>query len=126
MTTVLQVLNGEPPAKTRFVRVQIPPGTRFRYSESHFALLQQLLTDVTNTPFPDLMHALVFKPLGMRDSSYHQSFPEERFSATVTGHYFDGVPVNGKWRLFPALAASGLWTTPSDLPRLMPDIQLAR
>ncbi len=126
MPTLLQVLNGEPPAYPRPVRVQLPPGTRFRYSESHFALLQQLLTDVTRTPFPDLMHILVFEPLGMRESSYHPSFPEDHFSATATGHYFDGVPVNGKWRLFPALAASGLWTTPSDLARLIIDIQLAR
>jgi len=126
MPTLLQVLNGEPPAKTRPVRVQIPPGTRFRYSESHFAVLQQLLTDVTNTPFPDLMQALVFEPLGMCDSSYHPSFPEQRFSATAIGHYFDGLPINGKWRLFPALAASGLWTTPSDLARLLLDLQLAR
>ncbi len=124
MPTLLQVLNGEPPAKTRPVRVQIPPGKRFRYSESHFAVLQQLLTDVTNTPFPDLMQALVFVPLGMCNSSYHPSFPEQRFSAT--GHYFDGVPINGKWRMFPALAASGLWTTPSDLACLLLDLQLAR
>jgi CubicO group peptidase (beta-lactamase class C family) len=126
MPTLLHVLNGEPPAQTRAVRVQIPPGSRFRYSESHFALLQQLLTDVTSIPFPDLMHTLVFEPLGMRDSSYHPSFPEERFRAIATGHYVDSVPVNGKWRIFPALAASGLWTTPSDLARLILDIQLAR
>jgi CubicO group peptidase (beta-lactamase class C family) len=124
--TLLHVLNGELPAKTRPVRVQIPPGTRFRYSESHFALLQQLLTDVTRTPFPDLMHALVFEPLRMRDSSYHLSFPEPRFSTTATGHYLDGVPIKGKWRIFPALAASGLWTTPFDLAQLIIDMQLAR
>ena len=126
MPTLLHVLNGEAPAKTRAVRVQIPPGTRFRYSESHFALLQQLLTDVTRTPFPDLMHTLVFEPLGMRDSSYHPSFPEQQFSTTATGHYFDGVPISGKWRIFPALAASGLWTTPFDLAQLIIDLQLAR
>jgi CubicO group peptidase (beta-lactamase class C family) len=126
MPTLLHVLNGEPPAKTRPVRVQIPPGTRFRYSESHFALLQQLLMDVTSTPFPDLMRTLVFEPLGMHDSSYHPSFPEPRFSATATGHYLDGVPITGKWRIFPALAASGLWTTPSDLAQLIIEMQLAR
>src|SRR5437764_7865514 len=126
MPTLLHVLNGEAPAKTRAVRVQIPPGTRFRYSESHFALLQQLLTDLTRTPFPDLMQTLVFEPLGMRDSSYHPSFSAQQFSTTATGHYFDGVPIKGKWRIFPALAASGLWTTPFDLAQLIIDIQLAR
>jgi CubicO group peptidase (beta-lactamase class C family) len=124
--TLLQVLNGEPPAKTRPVRVQLPPGTRFRYSESHFAVLQQLLTDVTRTPFPQLVQELVFEPLGMHNSSYDLSFPERRPGAAATGHYLDGMPVNGKWRIFPALAASGLWTTPSDLARLIVDIQLAR
>src|SRR5436305_14844457 len=84
MPTLLHVLNGKPPAHTRPVRVQLPPGTRFRYSESHFALLQQLLTDVTRTPFPELMHTLVFEPLGMWESSYHPSFPEQQFSTTAT------------------------------------------
>ena len=69
MPTLLHVLNGEPPAQTRAVRVQIPPGTRFRYSESHFALLQQLLTDVTSIPFPDLMHTLVFEPKGQGETA---------------------------------------------------------
>jgi CubicO group peptidase (beta-lactamase class C family) len=124
--TLLHVLNGEPPARTRPVRVQLPPGTCFRYSESHFAVLQQLLTDVTSTPFPQLVQELVFGPLGMHNSSYDLSFPERRPGATATGHYLDGLPVNGKWRIFPALAASGLWTTPSDLARLIVDIQSAR
>jgi CubicO group peptidase (beta-lactamase class C family) len=126
MPTLLHVLNGEAPAKTRAVRVQIPPGTRFRYSESHFALLQQLLTDLTRTPFPDLMQTLVFEPLGMRDSSYHPPLSAQQFSTTATGHYFDGMPIKGKWRIFPALAASGLWTTPFDLAQIIIEIQLAR
>jgi len=124
--TLLQVLNGEPPAKTRAVRVHSLPGTSFHYSESHFAVLQQLLTDVTSTPLPELARVLVLGPLGMRNSSYDPLFPERRFSATATGHYLDGAPVSGKWRFFPAVAASGLWSTPSDLALLVVDLQLAR
>jgi CubicO group peptidase (beta-lactamase class C family) len=124
--SLLHVLNGKSPARTRPVRMEITPGTRFRYSESHFAVLHQLLTDVTNTPFPDLMRELVFEPLGMQNSSYALSFPQRRPGSTATGHYLDGVPLNGKWRIFPALGASGLWTTPSDLARLIVDLQSAR
>ena len=42
-----QILRGEPPANTPAVRRELSPGSEFRYSGSHYAVLQQLLTDVT-------------------------------------------------------------------------------
>ncbi len=73
--TMAQTLRGEPPANTPPVRASLLPGSQFRYSGSHYAVLQQLLTDVTKTPFDELMRTLVFEPAGMADSSYRQDFP---------------------------------------------------
>ncbi|MEO6091349.1 MAG: serine hydrolase domain-containing protein [Umezawaea sp.] len=114
--TLRQVLDGEPPANTPPVRVSTLPGSRFRYSGSHYAVLQQLLEDVTGTPFTDLLRTLVLDPLGMADSSYDQAFPHQRPAAV--GHHVDGEPLSGKWRVQPELAGAGLWTTPTDLVRL--------
>ena len=116
LPTLRQVLDGEPPANTPPVRPTMLPGSRFRYSGSHYAVLQQLLEDVTGTPFADLMRALVLDPLGLADSSYDQTFPHQRPAAD--GHHVDGTPVSGKWRVQPELAGAGLWTTPTDLVRL--------
>jgi hypothetical protein len=107
------------------VRAVLVPGTRFRYSGSHYSVLQQLLVDATGAPFPDLARELVFAPLGMRDSSYDQAYPEARPASVAVGHYIGGEPVHGGWRVLPEMAGAGLWTTPADLARLLVDVQRA-
>ncbi len=123
--TLLQVLEGQAPANTPLVSVVLIPGSQFRYSGSHYAVLQQLLADVTGEPFPELMRELVFDPLEMDNSSYDQSYPETRLKSTAVGHYIGGEPVYGKWRVIPEMAGAGLWTTASDLARLACEIQRA-
>jgi CubicO group peptidase (beta-lactamase class C family) len=50
--SLLQTLCGEaPPANTPPVRPSLLPGSGFRYSGSHYAVLQQLMAEVTATPF---------------------------------------------------------------------------
>jgi CubicO group peptidase (beta-lactamase class C family) len=124
--TLHDVLEGRPPANTPPVRVVLLPGTRFRYSGSHYAVIQQVLVDATGTPFPALMRRLVFAPLGMDHSSYDQAYPDERPGAAAVGHYLGGMPVDGKWRVLPEMAGAGLWTTPTDLARLALEIQRAQ
>jgi CubicO group peptidase (beta-lactamase class C family) len=123
--TLLQVLEGESPAKTPPVRATLIPGSQFRYSGSHYAVLQQVMIDVTKTPFPELMRDVVFEPLGMDNSSYDQTYPETRPDLTAVGHYIGGEPVHGKWRVIPEMAGAGLWTTASDLAQVACEIQRA-
>ncbi|MEV6596635.1 serine hydrolase domain-containing protein [Actinoplanes sp. NPDC051346] len=119
-----QILRGEPPANTPKVRRELPPGTEFRYSGSHYAVLEQLLTDVTGTPFATLMSTLVLEPVGMADSSYDQCFPYEHQERAARGHR-GGTPVPGGWHTQPEMAAAGLWSTPADLVRLEREISRA-
>ena len=116
-----QILRGEPPANTPRVRRELPPGTEFRYSGSHYAVLEQLLTDVTGTPFDTLMATLVLEPVGMADSSYDQRFPYEHQERAARGHS-GGTPVPGGWHTQPEMAGAGLWSTPADLVRLEREI----
>jgi CubicO group peptidase (beta-lactamase class C family) len=71
--------------------------------------------DVTGKPFPDLMQQLVLDPLGMRNSSYNQGYPESHPESAAVGHYIGGEPVHGKWRVMPEMAGAGLWTSAVDL-----------
>lgn len=123
--TLPQVLDGQPPANTPPVRVALLPQSQFRYSGSHYSVLQQLMVDVTNTPFPELMRDLVFKPLGMHNSSYDQASPETRQESVAVGHAIGGTPVHGKWRVIPEMAGAGLWTTAVDLAQVACEIQRA-
>ena len=121
--TLSQVLEGQPPANTPPIRSALIPGSMFRYSGSHYAVLQQLLIDVTRKPFHELMRELVFEPLHMLNSSYDQSYPDTRPESTAVGHYIGGEPLYGKWRVIPEMAGAGLWTTATDLARLEREIQ---
>lgn len=125
LPTTRETLLGESPANTPPVRVTVLPGTQFRYSGSHYTVLQQLLMDVTGQPFAALLRELVFAPLGMRDSGYELDFPARHPGATASGHDAGGAPLADGWRLLPESAGAGLWTTPGDLCRLACDIMAA-
>ena len=124
--TLVQVLNGEKPANSPPVRVDLVPGTKWRYSGGGVLIEQQLLMDVTGKPFPQLMRDIVFDKLGMRDSSYEQPLPPARAAQAASGTYASGKTVRGKWHVYPEMAAGGLWTTPSDLATFAIEIALSR
>src|SRR5918997_689871 len=93
LPTVPQVLDGAPPANTAPVRVDLEPGTRFRYSGGGTTVAQLLLTDTERKPFPDIARETVLAPLGMTDSTYEQPLPAGRARHAATGHRADGKPV---------------------------------
>jgi CubicO group peptidase (beta-lactamase class C family) len=126
LPTLIQVLNGEKPANTAPVRVDIVPGTKFRYSGGGVTIEQLLMMDVTSKPFPVLLRETVLDKIGMADSSYEQPLPPARAAATAWGTYSDGKSVHRKWHIYPEMAAAGLWTTPSDLSRFAIEIALSK
>jgi CubicO group peptidase (beta-lactamase class C family) len=87
-------------------------------------VLELLLTDVTGTPFDALMATLVLEPVGMVDSSYAQTYPDERRERAALGHSgAEAVPEG--WHTQPERAGAGLWSTPADLVRLEQEIHRA-
>lgn len=123
--TVAQILNGQKPANSAPVRVDILPGSKWRYSGGGYTVMQQLLSDVTGKPFPQLLRELVLDKIGMKHSGYEQPLPEARASQAAIGHRTTGAMVKGKWHTYPEMAAAGLWTTPSDLARFAIELQQA-
>ncbi len=117
MPTLVQVLNGEKPANTPPIRVDIPPGSKVRYSGGGFTVMQQLVINVTDEPFPLFLNKTVLAPLGMTSSTFEQPPPNSVATNTAHGYYPNGEPVKGWWHVYPEIAAAGLWTIPSDLAR---------
>ncbi|WP_447035929.1 non-ribosomal peptide synthase/polyketide synthase [Streptomyces sp. DSM 118878] len=116
--TLLDLLQGRPPATNPPVTRELPPGSVFRKANANFSVVQQVLTDLTGEPFPDLMRTLVFDPLGMRDSSFDQYYPETSGRPVALGHTADGAPLADGWLVRPDMAAAGLWSTAVDMARL--------
>lgn len=115
--SLVQVLNGTPPANTPPIRVDTRPGTTMRYSGGGYTVMQQLLIDVTGRSFPTLMDSLVLAPLQMVRSTFQQPLPDAFAPGAASAHTRNGAPVDGRWHTYPELAAAGLWTTAPDLAR---------
>lgn len=121
--TLPQVLDGAAPANTKRVRVEVAPGSAWRYSGGGYTLLQLAMTDVAGQPFATLMHETVLKPLGMRDSTFEQPLPAALGPRAARAHDRDGKPYAGNAHTYPEQAAAGLWTTPRDLATFAMAIQ---
>lgn len=120
---VVQILNGEQPANTAPVRVDIAPGSKVRYSGGGYTVMQQMVVDVSGQAFPDYMRDAVLKPLGMNDSAYTQPPPAARARLNASGYLADRSMVPGRWHVYPEMAAAGLWTNASDLARFAIGVQ---
>ncbi len=121
--TLVQVLNGEPPANTPPIRLESAPGSKWNYSGGGFTVMQQLVLDVAKQPFPKLLRDTVLLRLGMTHSTYQQPLPEDRRAAVALPYSAEGTPVPGGPHTYPEMAAAGLWTTPSDLARYILEVQ---
>jgi len=125
MPTLVEILDGAKPANTAAIRVDVVPGSTSRYSGGGYTVMQQMMIDMTGKPFPQFMKESVLTPLRMAASTYEQPLPKDRGAAAATGYYANGKQVEGKWHIYPEMAAAGLWTTPSDLARFAIAIQQA-
>jgi CubicO group peptidase (beta-lactamase class C family) len=121
--TLVQVLDGAPPANTKPVRIENPPGQAWRYSGGGYTVVQQALIDRTGKPFPELLTETVLAPLGMQDSRFAQPLPADLLARAAMPHDGKGEPYQGGPYTYPELAAAGLWTTPSDLARFAIGVQ---
>lgn len=124
--TIAQVLDGAPPANSAAVRVDLAPGSRFRYSGGGTSIVQLALVERLGQPYPEIVARRVLAPLGMAHSTYEQPLPPERAKHAASGHHRDGSIVPGKHHVYPEMAAAGLWTTPSDLAVFLAEIGRAR
>lgn len=124
--TVIQILDGEKPANSLPVRVEFQPGSQERYSGGGITIEQLLLTDVTGEAFPALLQRLVLGPSGMSQSTFEQPLSNKREKQAAIGTRANGKQVEGRWHVYPELAAAGLWTTPTDLAKFAIEIARAR
>lgn len=95
-----------------------PRGT-FRPSNGSYAVLGQLIADVTRTPFARAVTQLVLDPLGMRESRF-PARPAGIGAGAVTCYTVtpDGTFEPQRNEICTVAAVAGLWSTGADLVRL--------
>tara|TARA_R110000868_G_scaffold408182_1_gene690679 strand:+ start:68 stop:1513 length:1446 start_codon:yes stop_codon:yes gene_type:complete len=123
LPTVPQILNGEKPANSSKVMVDILPDTKFRYSGGGTVVAQLAITDLMKKPFPKIIEKELFVPLNLKQSTYSQPLPTDFKYKTATAYSHKNQSINGKYHIYPEMGPAGLWTTPTELATIMIEIQ---
>lgn len=111
-----QILNGETPACNTRIEAVKPPNQEFTYSDAGYCIVQQVVEDVLDIPFETAIDEYLFRPLGMNRSMYEPTSP------MTSGHEPDGTVMKDRIPHYPYAAAAGLWSTPSDLMKLVKEL----
>lgn len=114
------ILDGRAPANAPGVRSIGLPGLAPLYSGGGYTVVQRLIEDNQSRSYADFVREFIFEPVGMVHARYTDPDP-----ATVAPGHARGGPVPGGWRVYPELAAAGLWCTPTDLVKFAAALQNA-
>ncbi|MGW2047297.1 amino acid adenylation domain-containing protein [Streptomyces sp. NPDC001858] len=117
----LEELLGGKPERPPVLRTDAVHIGRYRYANTGYSVVQQVLENVGGKPLEDLARERLFTPLGLHGTVFSARPPADRHTVAV-GHDRRGLPLPGRWRVTPELAGAGLWSTPRDLAVLEAEI----
>lgn len=123
--SMVELLEGGTPYCTVPIEVKCEPESEYHYSDAGYCIIQQLIEDVTEKPFHQVMNEQIFQPLGMENSQLNTTMLEVGKENYSCGHNKSGELVDGKYPIYPYPAASGLWTTSLDLAELVLELMNA-
>ena len=123
LPTILQILEGHELSNVGRVFMEREPMTFFEYSGGGVTVMELALSNVRRRPFVDVMQEGVLAPIGMTRSSYAQPISPEHNKNAARAHDNNGESRGPKWHVYPEHAAAGLWTTPTDLARIIIEVQ---
>jgi len=103
---------------TRQEELNFAPGTQYLYSNTGYFLIPIIVERVTGQPFRAFVDERIFRPLGMRDSRFHDDYtrPVERRVLSYRGDRDDGFELDFL-ETFDQVGSGGLLTTVEDLAR---------
>ena len=123
LPTVVQILDGHELSNVGRVFMERPPLSFEEYSGGGATVMQLALSDARDRPFAAILREGVLGPIGMTRSAFEQPLSPERDRNAARAHDGKGRSRGPKWHVYPELAAAGLWTTPTDLARLVIEVQ---
>ena len=114
--SMVEILEGKTPYCDNPIEVKNKPGSKFSYSDAGFCVIQLVIEDIMGESFEEVMEEYLFLPLKLNNSTFHLPPSKDQFSC---GHTKNGGLVKGKYPIYPYPAASGLYTTPTDVALLV-------
>lgn len=93
------------------------PGTGEAVSSTNEALLERVVAQSAARSADEVVRDEIFRPLGMRDSTYAPHPP-----GAASGHYSGGEPTLDPFHRYPDALGNGLWTSARDFSRLLVEV----
>ena len=87
-----------------------------------YEIAESLIGDVMGITYGDFVQAKVLAPLNMTSSTWGVPMPQAFQSEAAYAYVKPGAPASTQWNAYPQLAAAGLWTTPTDLAKLLIEV----
>jgi CubicO group peptidase (beta-lactamase class C family) len=115
--TPADILQGRRPAKNGPLQVRFKPGSEVGISAAGYAIVEQILEDVTGMSFADHMDKTVLRPLNLLRSTFNP-LPLDHTEVS-SGHTRMGEPFENGRTIQPVPASSGLWTSAGDLATII-------
>ncbi len=120
LPSVYDTLNGASPARHDPLQLTFAPGSEYRYSGGGYTLAQLLIADVSGESFEDIARSALFEPLGMTRSDFTNPLPESRGNiARAHDRSGEAAALPRGYEAMPETAASGLWTSSSELGEMV-------
>jgi len=123
--TIKQSLLGQIPRYNKEIEFLFTPGTSFEYSGGGFVIIQMALEDTLNKSIAELAQEYIFSPLGMKNTTMIQPNEKGFLTNVAFVHDKDGKVIKTGLPITPQVAASGMWSTPTDLAKLSIELQNA-
>ena len=120
LPNTLQILNGDKPAKNDKIELIHPVGTEYDYSGGGITVSQKIIEDITGMSYEKAAQELLLNPLNLKRTSFENPLPQS-LGNIAKAHNQDGklTSLPRGYQAMPEKAAAGLWTTPSDLSKLL-------
>ncbi len=101
----------------RDLPLEFEPGEQFRYSNSGYVLLTQVIETVSGQPYADYLQAHLLRPLGLENTGYEK--PLAVIENLASGYRFTGEDYQQAEHINMAVpaGAGGLYSTVDDLAR---------
>ena len=126
LPSILQIINGEPPANSPAVRSIAEPGKKFEYSGGGYEISELITEDITGKPYTAFMRSTIFKPMQMNRTFYQTELTRIKDQRLATAYRYDGKSIGCDYHIYPENACgAGLWTTPTDLAKFIIQLQLS-
>jgi CubicO group peptidase (beta-lactamase class C family) len=122
--SMLEILDGKPPATTPPVRVEWEPGTKYAYANGGYMILELLISEITGKPFAEAMRDLVLTPIGMSQSTFEAPLSPTKAATAATAYDESGTSgTEAAHFVEPNAAAGGLWTTATDSAKFVIELE---